>query len=416
VGRSLEVSALIDDLDRIIDSGAAVRLVIGEYGSGKSFFLQLIRSIALEKNLATMHADLTPDRRLQATGGQARTLYAELASNVATRTNPEGGGLPSIVERFISSAMQAATKSGSPVTELLDDRLHELSQLVGGYDFSAVIQVYWDAHDNVDTQRKEAAIRWLRGEFTTKTDARRALGVRTIIDDANVYDQLKLLARFTKLAGYEGLVVVLDEMVNLYKLANTTARNNNYEQILRIVNDCLQGSVESLGFLMGGTPEFLTDTRRGLYSNDALQTRLAENTFATGGLRDLSGPVIRLSNLAPEEIFVLLTKLRHVHASGDPAKYVLPDEGIEAFMIYCSDRIGSAYFRTPRNSIRAFVQLLAVLDQNPEVPWESLLSSVDLSVEKNPDLEPLPASAETEAPLKQRPAVPPDDELSKFQL
>jgi ribosomal protein L17 len=261
VGRALEVSAVIQDLERIADGGSAVRFVIGDYGAGKSFFLQLVRAVALEKNLVTMHADLTPDRRLHATGGQARTLYAELARNLATRTSPEGGALSSVVERFITSALQEAKAADRAVQDIIDKRLAQLSEMVGGYDFAAVIAAYWRAHDDGDAALKTAAVRWLRGEYTTKTDARADLGVRTIIDDAKVYDHLKLLARFVVLAGYSGLLVALDEMVNLYKLANTTARRSNYEQILRIVNDCLQGGVEHLGFLMGGTPEFLTDTR-----------------------------------------------------------------------------------------------------------------------------------------------------------
>jgi hypothetical protein len=218
----------------------------------------------------------------------------------------------------------------------------------------------------------------LRGEFTTRTDARAALGVRTIVDDASVYDQLKLLGRFVRLAGYAGLMVCLDELVNLYKLSNVQARNANYEQILRILNDALQGSAGGLGFVLGGTPEFLLDTKRGLYSYSALQSRLAENTFATEGLVDYSGPVIRLSSLQQEEFYVLLEKIRDLYAFGDPARYPIPDEAIPAFMQHCAERLGEAYFRTPRTTITAFVNLLAVLEQNPSAQWRDLIGALDV--------------------------------------
>lgn len=387
VGRAREVSAMIEDLERIGDGGSAVRLVIGDYGSGKSFFLQLIRAVALQKGLVTMHGDLTPDRRIYATGGQARALYAELALNLATRTSPEGGAMPAVIERFITTALQDAKSVERPVQEVIDSRLAGLVEMGGGYDFAAVVSAYWRGYEDGNPALTEAAVRWLRAEYTTKTDARAELGVRSIISDANVYDHLKLMARFVTLAGYSGLLVALDEMVNLYKLANTVARRSNYEQILRIVNDCLQGGVEHLGFLMGGTPEFLTDTRRGLYSYEALQSRLVENAFVSEGLTDLSGPVIRLANLTPEELYVLLQKLRDVQASGDPNHYLLPDEGLAAFMEHCSGRLGDSYFRTPRTTIKAFVQLLAVLDQNPSADWRALLGASDVEVDRGSEAD-----------------------------
>ena len=292
VGRVEEVKALIADLDRIADGGSGIRFVIGEFGSGKTFFLYLIRSIALEKRLVTVHCDLTPDRRLHATGGQARALYQELVRNMSTRAKPEGGALASVVERFVTAAIDVSRERGVKPEVVIRERLAALSEMVNGYDFAEVIAAYWKGHDTGNETLKSDAVRWLRGEFSTRTDARAALGVRTIVDDANVYDQLKLLARFVRLAGYAGTIVCCDELVNLYKLANTKARNSNYEQILRILNDCLQGSAEGLGFLMGGTPEFLLDTRKGLYSYQALQSRLAENRFVKDGLVDYSGPVL----------------------------------------------------------------------------------------------------------------------------
>lgn len=389
VGRAAEVNAMAQEIDRIADGGSAVRFVIGEYGAGKTFFLNLVRSIAAERKLVTTSADLSPDRRLHASGGQARSLYAELMRNISTRSTPDGNALPGIVERFVTSAIQEATTTGTKTDAVISHRLEQLAESVGGYDFAQVIAAYWKGHDTGNEQLKADAIRWLRGEFATRTDARAALGVRTIVDDTSFYDHLKLVARFVRLAGFTGLLVCLDEMVNLYKLAHTGARRSNYEQVLRIVNDCLQGNVEGLGFCFGGTPEMLMDTRKGLYSYEALRSRLAENNFAVGGLVDYSGPVLRLANLTPEDMHVLLERLRHVYASGDQAAYLVPDEALAAFMQHCAGRIGDAYFRTPRNTIKEFVNLLAVLDQNPDADWRQLLGHVSIAEETNPDLEPL---------------------------
>lgn len=379
VGRVGELDALLKDVDRLADGGSAFRVVIGEYGAGKTFFLNLVRAIAMERKLVTMHADLNPDRRLHASGGQARSLYAELAKNMSTRTKPDGGALQGIVEKFISQAKAEAKTSGESTENVIQSRLNELTEMVNGYDFAHVIAAYCRGFDEGNEQLKADAIRWLRGEFSTKTDARAALGVRTIIDDASIYDQLKLFSRFVRLAGYAGLMVCLDELVNLYKLANTQARNANYEQILRILNDSLQGATQGLGFVLGGTPEFLMDTRRGLFSYPALQSRLAENSFAKSGLVDLSGPVMRLISLTPEDFYVLLQKLRHVYASGDPQKYLLPDEALPRFMAHCNQRLGEAYFRTPRTTITAFINLLAILEQNPGTDWRELIGSVEVA-------------------------------------
>lgn len=379
VGRVGELDALIKDVERLVESGSAFRVVIGEYGAGKTFFLNLVRAIAMERKLVTMHADLNPDRRLHATGGQARSLYSELAKNMSTRTKPDGGAMQGIVEKFISLAKTEAKAAGTDSETVIRKHLAELTEMVNGYDFAEVIAAYCRGFEEGNEQLKADAIRWLRGEFTTKTDARAALGVRTIIDDASVYDQLKLLSRFVRLAGFGGLMICLDELVNLYKLANTQARNANYEQILRILNDSLQGSSEGLGFVLGGTPEFLMDTRRGLFSYPALQSRLAENSFAKTGLVDLSGPVIRLTSLTPEDFYVLLQKLRHVYAGGDAEKYLLPDEALPLFMAHCNQRLGEAYFRTPRTTITAFINLLAILEQNPRADWRTLLGAVEVA-------------------------------------
>lgn len=383
VGRAGEVKALLQDLDRVADGGGAIRFIIGEYGSGKTFFQQLIRMAALEKNLVTMHADFNPDRRLHGSQGQARSLYAELTRNMATRSSPEGGAIGAVVEKFISATMDAARQNDTNVPAEMRRRMASLSELVGGFDFAHVIEAYWRGFQEGNADLQAAAIRWLRGEYSTKTEARQDLGVRIIVDDANIYDQIKLLSRFVVLAGYSGLYVVLDEAVNLYKLTSTQARTSNYEQLLRIVNDALQGSVEHLGFMVAGTPEFLTDTRRGVYSYEALQSRLSENRYLGAGLTDYSGPVIRLASLTPEELYVLLSRLLLVYGPDDRGQLLLPDEAVTAFMRHSSERIGSDYFRTPRTTIRAFVQLLAVLQQNPGTQWTDIIGAIEVVPDKD---------------------------------
>lgn len=401
VGRVHELRALIEDIERIGDGGSAFRLVIGEYGAGKTFFLNLVRSIALEKKLVTMNADLNPDRRLHASGGQARSLYAELTRNMATRTKPEGGALPGILEKFIAQAKSESEQTGVSTDQIIRQNTQQLAEMVNGYDFADVVLAYWRGFETGNEQLCSNAVRWMRGEFSTKTDARAALGVRTIVDDASVYDQLKLLARFVRLVGYSGIFICLDEMVNLYKLANIQARASNYEQILRILNDSLQGSTEGLGFILAGTPDFLFDTRRGLYSYPALQSRLGQNTFARDGLADFSGPVLRLAALNPEDFQILLEKLRYVYAAGDAEKYLLPDEAIPAFMQHCSRRLGDGYFRTPRTTITSFIDLLTILDQNPQVQWTSLIEGLSVRPDTGGDADK---------------AIEPDDEFTTFKL
>ncbi|WP_331351375.1 ATP-binding protein [Cellvibrio sp. UBA7671] len=403
VGRAAELTALIADIERIADGGSGFRLVIGEYGSGKTFFLNLTRSIAMEKKLVTMHADLNPDRRLHASGGQARSLYAELTRNVATRSKPEGGAFTGVVERFVATATENASARGVDPDLVIKEMLADLTEMVNGFDFALVVSKYYEGYktDNADLQT--SAIRWLRGEFSTKTEARQLLGVRTIVDDSNFYDQLKLLGRFVRLAGFGGILVCLDELVNLYKLPNTQARTSNYEQILRILNDSLQGSAEGIGFVLGGTPDFLYDSRRGLYSYQALQSRLAENTFAGGNIVDLTGPVIKLVSLTPEDFYVLLQKIRLVYSHGDHTKYLLPDDGIVAFLNHCAQRLGESYYRTPRTTITAFINLLAVLDQNPDTSWQELVGSVEVVKDTGAQNE---VAAQDEE----------DDELAEFKL
>lgn len=413
VGREREIKEMVGDITRIEGGGATIRFVIGEYGSGKTFFLNLVRLMAMQKGLVTMSVDLAPDRRLHATGGQARSLFAELTRNTATRTKPDGGALASVVERFVTQAVRTAEQADRDPHQVIREKLAHLEELHGGYAFATVVSRYWEGHEHGNDDQQANALRWLRAEFATRTEAREALRVRTIIDDASVYDHLKLYSAFVREAGYKGLLVILDEMVNLYKLAHSRSRSSNYEQILRILNDVLQGSATHFGVLMGGTPEFLTDTRRGLYSYPALQSRLAENTFARDGLVDLSGPVLRLANLTPEEMYVLLDKVRQVYYSSGTETGELPREALQTFMAHCSRRIGDAYFRTPRNTVTAFVNLLAVLEQNPGADWRKLIGGVEVARDDGARLDQLSGPPATAPGARRRAA---DDELTDFRL
>ena len=416
VGRHEEVAAVLDDLGRIERGGAAVRFVIGKYGAGKSFFLNLARIVALEKKFVVAQADITTERRMHGSGGQARGLYAELMHNVATRAKPEGAAIANIVERFVSDIDHQVRSSGgesSDALKAIEDHLKPLQDLVSGYDFATVLGKYLQGFQTHNDALTTSALRWLKAEYRTKTEARQDLGVRSIIDDAQFYDYLKLFAAFVRLAGFTGLLVNIDEMgVLSHRLNSSQARNANYEAVLRIVNDCLQGNVTGIGFLFGGTDTFLEDRRRGLASYEALATRLSENTFAKGGLKDYSGPVIRLQNLSPEDLFVLLHNIRNVFALSDPSKYLIDEAGMKAFMGHCSKTLGSEFFLTPRRSVMAYVGLLSVIEQNPGADVRSLLTAT--TVEKDVDPESLPPAPDEEPPTAS--SARQDDDLETFRL
>ena len=379
VGRKDEVSALLQDIDRIADGGAAFRIVVGRFGSGKSFFLNLIRTLALQKRIVVVQADMTMERRIQASGGQAQALYSELMRNLATKAKPEGGALRNLCEGWISDIHHNITSTGGDegaVKQRIQSDLRDLQGHVGGFEFAQVLTSYYEGYVAGDDALQAAALRWLRGEFTTKTEAREALGVRRIITDENFYDALKLMAAFCVKAGYGGLFVNLDEMVVLsHRLPNQRARQSNYEAILSILNDCLQGGVKHLGFILAGTDECLEDKRRGLYSYEALRSRLMENRFARDGIIDLSGPILRLQNLTREDLFVLLQNIRNVQASGDATRYLVPDEALVATLRQANETLGAEFFKTPRDVVRSFVGLLNVLEQNRERSWEEFVGS-----------------------------------------
>lgn len=385
VGRSDELKSFISNITTIANGGTSFRLVIGEYGSGKTFFLSLVRSIALQQGLVTMNADLSPTKRLHGTDGQVRLLLSELIASLSTRTKQDGNALQNILEKFIAMARTEAEQHQRNVTSVIHGQLSELNEFPGGYAFAQVIKKYWEAYEEGNNILKECALRWLKAEYTTKTDSLRDVGVREFIDDSSLFNTLRLYSILIQKAGYKGLLICMDEMVNLYKISNSISRKANYEEILNILNNTLQGTLTNIGFIMSGTPEFLTDGNRGLYSYEALKSRLAENSFSKKlGLVDYNSTVLRLSNLTKEELYLLLKNLRNVFAGGDESKYLVPDEALLAYLNHCANKIGDSYFRTPRNTIKGFLDLLSMLEQYPDLQWSDMIEKVEIVKDVEP--------------------------------
>lgn len=385
VGRSEELKSFVNDIATISEGGTSFRFVIGEYGSGKTFFLSLVRSIALQKGLVTMNADLSPTKRLHGTDGHARVLLSELISSISTRTKQDGNALPNILEKFISKARTEAENSHREVATIIYEQLINLNEYPGGYTFAQVVNKYWTAYESGDDALKDCVLRWLKAEYTTKTDCLRDLGVREFINDASFFNTLKLYSILVQKAGYGGLMICLDEMVNLYKISNSVSRKANYEEILNILNNTLQGTLSHIGFIMSGTPEFLTDGNRGLYSYEALKSRLAENSFSKSlGLTDYNSTVLRLANLTKEELYLLLMNLRNVFAGGDTSKYLVPNDALLAYLNHCANKIGDSYYRTPRNTIKGFLDLLSMLEQYPSLKWSDMIEQIEVVQDVEP--------------------------------
>lgn len=411
VGRSEELKSFIKDIDTISEGGTSFRFVIGEYGSGKTFFLSLVRSIALEKGLVTMHAELSPVKRLHGSDGQPRMLLQEMINNMSTRTRADGNALQNILERFISGAREEAASTGRNAYDIISEKLNELGDYTGGYSFIMAIKKYLEGFEQGNQDLMNCALKWLKAGYATKTDSLKDLGLREFINDQSFYNTLKLYSVLVRKAGYKGLLVCLDELVNLYKIPNSISRKANYEEILSMLNNTLQGSFPGIGFIMGGTPEFLTDKIRGLYSYEALRSRLQENAFSKQlGITDYNSVVLRLASLTKEELYLLLVNLRHVYAAGNEENWLLPDEALLAFLNHCANKIGESYFKTPRTTIKSFIDLLSVLEQYPQYKWSDIIASVDVQM----DVE--PSQAESILEGKNVHLSSDDDSFTSFKL
>ncbi len=393
VGREAEIGALLRDLDIVAEGGASFRFVVGRYGSGKSFLLQTIRNHAMGKNFVVADADLSPERRLQGSKGQGLATYRELVRNLSTRTRPEGGALTLVLDRWISGVQASVAADGiSPDDAEFDAEVErriyaviaDLREMVHGFDFARLLAQYYRAHVEGDDETKAYVSKWFRGEYRTKTEARQELGIATIIGDEDWYDYIKLLARFLVGAGYAGLVVLVDELVNLYKIPHAIARQYNYETILTMYNDALQGRAEYLGVIMSGTPQTVEDRRRGLYSYEALRSRLTQGRFGREGMVDLLAPVIRLQPLTHEELFVLIEKLADIHADLFGYTRSLTEDDLAEFLQLELGRVGAESHITPREVIRDFIEMLDIMWQDPSVTVVGLLGS-ETFVHATPD-------------------------------
>lgn len=385
VGRKSEIEALLHDVDILEEGGASFRFIVGRYGSGKSFLIQTIRNYVMDRGFIVADADLSPERRLQGTRGQGLATYRELISNLSTKTKPEGGALTLVLDRWISGVQSQALQEtglepGSPaLTQAVDQKIvavtSAVSELVHGFEFAKLLSLYYHAYVEGEEEKKQQVARWFRGEYATKREAKEELGVNILITDDNWYEYLKLFAVFFRLAGYAGMMIFIDELVNLYKIPNAITRQYNYEKLLTMYNDTLQGKARYLGIVMGATPQAIEDKRRGVYSYEALRSRLAEGKFSRPGARDLLAPVIRLEPLTPEEMLVLCEKLCAMHAGLYGYQRSLSTQELADFIKLEYGRIGADQNITPREVIRDFIELLDLLYQNPSHTLGELMES-----------------------------------------
>ena len=399
VGREKEIAALLQDLENIAEGGAAFRFIVGRYGSGKSFMLQLIRNHSMERGFVVADADLSPLRRLVGAEGQGLATYRELMQNISTKSRPDSGALAPILEGWINGIQnQVAQDTGMrPNDNGFDDQvesrilaaLKNKKGLIHGFAFATVVTTYWRGYRLDDDDKKGAALRWLRGEFATKTEAKSALGVGDIIDDDSWYDYIKLFAKFVSDIGYKGLLVLLDEAVHLYKIDHAISRQNNYDKLLAMFNDTMQGRAEHLGICLGGTPKFLSDSRRGLFNDQAWVRRTAKSR-STKGRQDTSEPVIQLESLTQSEIMMLLQRLADVHATHFDDRKAVTTREFKEFVQEIVNRLGAEALLTPGEIVRDFISILNILQQNPETSFSELIHGFSFpltAAAKDPDVD-----------------------------
>lgn len=393
VGRESEINALLKDIEIIQDAGSTFRFIVGKFGSGKSFLLQTIRTYALDKGFVVIDADLSPERRLVGNNGQGLATYKELIKNISTKTKPDGGALSLIIDKWILSIQNKVIteKNLLPETEEFITEVkkeiylitNEIQDLVNGFDFAKLLIKYWEATLSSDNETKNNILKWLRGEYTTKTDVKRELGISTIISDDNWYEYVKLLTRFVVLSGYNGVLMLVDELINIYKIPNQIARQYNYEKILTLYNDTLQGKSPYLGIIMCGTPTSVEDTRRGVFSYEALKSRLEDSRFANENVRDLMAPIIRLKPLTIEEMFVLMDRLADIHSQLYEYDRKLNNHDIQDFLSIEYNRMGANKNITPREIIRDFIEIMNTLYQYPDKLLQELLQFEDYDIPSN---------------------------------
>ncbi|PJJ28459.1 ATP-binding protein [Lacrimispora celerecrescens] len=390
VGRTQEIAAILHDIEMIEDGSASFRFIVGKYGSGKSFLLQTIRNYATAKGFAVVDADLSPERRFAGTKGQGLATYKELIQNLSTKSKPDGGALPLILEKWISG-IQASIRAqsdaeGEAFNRLVEKQIYvvagSLEGMVNGFEFAKAVAAYWRAYQQDDAAMKSNVLKWFRGEYASRKEAKADLDINFIVTDETWYDFLKLFAVFLVNAGYKGLLVFIDELVNIYKIPNSITRQNNYEKILTMYNDVLQGKAKHIGFLIGGTPQCIEDKYKGMFSYEALRSRLAEGHFATEEMKDLTAPIIRLQMLTQEEVYVLVEKLRDIHAQLYSYTPTMNHEDLLYFLTVEYNRVGAGTHITPREIIRDFIELVNILHQNPNSSVSDILGSNSFEMAK----------------------------------
>lgn len=397
VGRQGEIKALLDDVNIIEDGGATFRFIVGKYGSGKSFLLQTIRTYTMDKGFVVIDADLSPERRLMGTGGQGLATYRELMNNMSVKTKPDGGALPLILDRWINSirteviAEQQVSADSPEFDTAVEIKIYkvisDIQQMVGGFDFAKVISLYYKSIRSGDEEHKNAVLQWMRGEYKTKTEIKNALGINAMIGDDNWYDYVKLFAAFLVRAGYKGMLLLIDELVNIYKVPNAITRQYNYEKILTMYNDTLQGKAKHLGIIMGGTPQCIEDERRGVFSYQALKSRLQSGRFADSTTVDLLSPIIRLVPLTNEELYILIEKLAAIHADLYEYEQKITQDEMIGFIKMEFSRIGAATNITPREIIRDFIEILNILYQNPNKKISDIIGDHSVELSKSDQTE-----------------------------
>lgn len=390
VGRTQEIEAILHDIEMIEEGSASFRFIVGKYGSGKSFLLQTIRNYATARGFAVVDADLSPERRFAGTKGQGLATYKELMRNLSTKSKPDGGALALVLEKWISG-IQTSVKTrtdaeGELFNELVEKQIYavagSLEGMVNGFEFARAVALYWEAYRRDDASLKSNVLKWFRGEYASRKEAKDDLGINFIVTDETWYDFLKIMAAFLVGAGYKGLLVIIDELVNIYKIPNAITRANNYEKILTMYNDVLQGKAQHIGFLMGGTPQCIEDKYKGVFSYEALRSRLAEGHFSTDDVKDLSAPIIRLQMLSQEEMYILVEKLLHIHAQLYRYEPRLSHEDLVYFLTVEYNRVGAESHITPREIIRDFIELLNILQQNPQKSISELLGDNSFELAK----------------------------------
>ncbi len=390
VGREKEIDSILQSFEEIKNGNSILKFWIGDFGSGKSFMLNLLNTLALKNKFVTAKADLTPETRLYSNDGKPVAVYSQLIDSLSIQTKPEGNALPTIIEKWIETVLlKIAEETKKSPIELRDTAniglvqtgiIKTLNQItdVGGLDFGLVLSKYFEGYSADDDNLKKAALRWLRGEYTTKTEAKNDLGVREIISDTNYYNMLKNFSNFFKQIDYSGFIVNIDEAINLYKITNSSIREKNYEKILSIYNDCYQNHGNCMMFNIAGTNEFLVNERRGLYSYQALKTRLAQNKYETNEIRDFTQPVIKMLPLDHDEIFVLLTKIKDIFDFNYSITIDFNDKDIPSFMEEIYNKPGAGEFLTPREIIKELLNILNILRQNPEVSKQELFNKIEV--------------------------------------